>query len=121
MALFPPNELVGKEHSSKRSESFADPAIKQQSDGGYTVTRPRYTRAPQRTWTIGFTNISQTEKELLEQFWIDMRGGSNSFTWRDQNTDVTHTVRFDGEINYTYVGAGIEKRWDVSSIKLKEV
>lgn len=121
MADFPPAGMVAKEDSKYRSERQKDPALRHEMDGGYVVTRARYTRPPRKTFTTGFTHISQADKVLLQNFFEARRGGANSFTWDDPVTLVTYTVRFVGEPEYKYVGMGTTYLWDVSNITLEQV
>lgn len=121
MADFPPVALAGKEDSKFRTQSSDDPAMRNTTDGGYTITRARYTRAPRKTYTTGFTDLTETELAALEAFYDAQFGGSNSFTWEDPVTNVVHTVRFNAAIKGIYTGRGGTHRFDVPEIQLKEV
>lgn len=85
------------------------------------MSRPRYTRPPRRTFTTGFTQITDVEKQLLDDFYRAHNGGSGSFTWDDRVTNETHVVRFAGAWTVKYVGAGGNHLWDISDVTLKQV
>jgi hypothetical protein len=121
MADFPPNTMTAKEDSKYRSERQADPAIRKEVEGGYVLTRPRYTRAPRKTFTTGFTHISETDKAALQTFYSSKKGGSDSFTWADPVTGTVYSVRFVGQPEFTYVGRGPTFLWDVTNIQLEQV
>ena len=121
MADFPPGSLVSKEDSSQRTDTVADPAMRQEMDGGYVITRPRFTRRPRRSFQTGFTDITDAEKVLLEDFWDAHKGGSNSFTWTDPVSNVTRTVRFKSGAAYQYAGHGPTRRWNATGVVLEEV
>jgi hypothetical protein len=98
-----------------------DPSIKTEMDGGYMVSRPRHTRLPRKTFTIGWKKMLDTDKVILQNFWNVRRGGSNSFTWTDPVEDVGYTVRFKSQgLNFQYAGAGNTKLWDIT-IELEQV
>lgn len=113
---------------SKYQEKRADPAMRAKTDGGYVVTRPRFTRRPRRTWTIGFTNIGDADKKALGDFWDSVRGGSEAFNWTLPITGEAVVVRFaeGNEFVFTFNGplqtaGSVAGRWDIADIKLEEV
>lgn len=118
MATFP---LASRQDSSKYKRSAEDPAIKSETDGGYVVSRPKFTRAPRKKYTTGFTNLSNTERAELEAFWDTVKGGSNMFDWEDPIDGTLKTVRFTKPLSFEYAGIGGNHRWDISSIELEEV
>ena len=121
MADFPTTNLAGLEDSKYFSESSNDPAQRVEVDGGYTLTRPRYTRTPRKTWTTGFTDLTDTEKNEFQTFWDQKRGGSDQFTYLNPANSVTYTVRFAGQPKIKYTGMGPLRRWDISNITLEQV
>lgn len=122
MSDFPPAGMSEGQDSAYFSEQHMDNTVRAETEGGYTITRPRTTRPPKRIWTTGFTEIDQNDKKLLEDFYRAMRGGAMSFTWQHPVTGQVHVVRFGAEgLNFRYVGAGGNHRWTVSGIKLEEV
>lgn len=121
MSDFPPAGMVAKEDSRGFVIEQDDPAIKSGQEGGYSMSRARYTRTPRRTFTFKFTDISEADRQLLQTFWNTKMGGSVSFTWTIPTTLEEVTVRFEEPMKYQYVGAGTNHRWDIGSVKLKEV
>jgi hypothetical protein len=121
VADFPSGTLEFKEDSKFRNVTTPDQAIRNEMEGGYAVTRPRYTRSPPKTFVTGFTNITETEKAQIEAFWELKRGGSAAFTWLDRVTNITHIVRFKGDLKFTYAGMGGTHRWTTGEIQLEQV
>lgn len=121
MADFPTTELAGLEDSKHFTESSADPAKRYEMDGGYTITRPRYTRTPRKTWTTGFTDLTATQKDSFMAFWESKKGGADSFTYLNPADATTYTVRFKGVAKIKYTGMGPLRRWDITDITLEQV
>lgn len=121
MADFPTVNLAGLEDSKYFEQEVADPAQRTEVDGGYTLTRPRYTRTPRKSWKTGFTDLTDTEKAEFDAFWDTQRGGSNSFTYLNPADAVTYTVRFVGTPRIKYSGMGPLRRWDITNIKLEQI
>lgn len=141
------NQLLTRPMDRKHySLSVANPAVATESEGGYVITRPRFTRRPRRTWTFGYTDISTSDKARIEQFYNDMLGGSMMFYWVDRHAfegenwrranDRTHIqygwapvtesaytylVRFVEDLKFKEAGVGPHLRWDVPAIKITEV
>lgn len=111
--------------SAKFSETpAADPAISFNTEDDYQITRPRHTRRPRRTFTIGFTAITDEEKKLVEALYNDARGGSNIISgWVHPIDKVEVLVRFKAGTTptYKYKGAGLTYLWDIDNIVLVEV
>lgn len=105
------------------SESSENPAIGSGMEGGYQITRARFTRAPRKTYQTGFTNISHDDKVLLENFWELMKGGAEAFQWPDPIYGINRVVRFEMEqtLEFDYAGFGHRLRWNISNIALVEV
>lgn len=107
--------LVDTPDVNKWSFTQEDPAIRTPIEGGYVVTRPRHTRKPRRTWSIGFTYITEADKELIRTCYESARGGSDYIVWTNPETLEVLNVRFTGEIRYAFSGKkGGNRRWDVS-------
>jgi len=121
MADFPTVALAGLEDSKHFTEASADPAKRAEVDGGYTITRPRYTRLPRKTWTTGFTDLTEVEKNNFQAFWDLKRGGSNSFTYLNPADATEYTVRFKGLPKIKYTGMGPLRKWDITGISLEQV
>lgn len=119
MSYFP--TLSKKENSAFFSETREDPTVRTKTDGGYMVSRPKHTRAPRRTISTGFSDLSNTDKETLEDFYDTMSGGAGSFTYIHPTSGVEIYVRFAQPFTVTYAGVGEAQRWDVKDIKLEEI
>lgn len=100
-----------------------NPAITTEMEGGYTVSRPRHTRDPRRSWKLGWKSTTDAEKQLLENFWDAVRGSSDAFTWTDPSTitpenllGVSYVCRFKpgSKPSYKYMGRGPLRIWDMS-------
>lgn len=122
------------------SEESEDPAIRTEFEGGFVSSRARHKRSPlRRTYTTGFTDISNTEKLALQAFWVAQKGGSKIFEWFDpfahatvayetstspgslSRTAFRRKVRFvGGSMKFTPAGYGPLLRWDVAGIKMEE-
>ena len=98
-----------------------DTSITTKMEGGYVMSRARHTRAPRKMFTIGYTDISDADKQLLEAFWNTTRGKAEMFEWTNEMDSVTYIVRFSGKPVFKYSGLGGNHRWDVSGIKFEEV
>jgi hypothetical protein len=111
-----PITLTGGEaqDAKKFGLEYEDPAIKADTEGGYVYSRARFTRAPRRTWSSGYTYIADVSRLQLEAFWTTVMGGSVIFQWRNPADGSDYLVRFAEPIKLSYVGAGTNKRWDVS-------
>jgi hypothetical protein len=105
--------------------STPNPAIDdQQTDGGWWITRPKFTRAPSRSWKFKFTDISQADKDTLENFFRNtVKGSSVVFTWTDPSDNQVHSVRFGKGYNleFTRTGYGPINRYDTNEMTLTEV
>jgi hypothetical protein len=113
--IFPHILTTGDEQDSKKfSVELEDPSLRTEMEGGYVVSRARFTRAPRRTWQSGFTFIKSPGKAELETFWTTVKGGSAIFQWRNPADGVDYLVRFKGTLKFSYVGAGLNQRWDVT-------
>jgi hypothetical protein len=113
--------FTAREDSAQFQEERRDPAIRKEFEGGFTVTRPRYTRPPARIITTGFTSISQVDLNLLMTYWDDRRGGALSFPYVHPTTGQTLTVRFTEPLRAKYTGMGNTRLWDVHGIKMETV
>ena len=94
--------------------SIEDPSMKTPMDGGYVVSRAKHTRKPRRTFTTGFTQLTNADRQILESFYDSVRGGSVIFDWTDPINNQTFQVRFASEFAFQYTGVGVSQLWDVS-------
>jgi len=97
-----------------------DGALKFEMQGGLVVSRKRFTRAPARIITTGYTWMTQSDYALFQAYWTLEGGGANSFTYTHPITAESLTVRFDKEYKAVYKGAGSNYLWDVTEITLRQ-
>lgn len=92
-------------------------------EGGYVLTRPRFTRRPRRTFAFSFEDMSDADKNTLQDFWDDMRGSSNGFTWQHPISGNTINVRFEPTMTmkFSRTGYGTNHRWKSDTIVLTEI
>lgn len=79
-----------------------DPAIRSDAEGGYTLTRPRYTRI-RKEWSLKWNAMTAAQLSTLLTFWGTVKGGSIFFTWTAADDDVSKTVRFAGSPEYSLI------------------
>lgn len=103
----------GGEDSKLYRMQQEDPTLKTEMEGGYVVSRARHTRIPRKTFSTGYTGISDADKKILENFYAQVRGASMIFDWIDPVGGTVYKVRFDGPIEFRYVGIGPTKLWDI--------
>lgn len=111
--------------SAKFDETIKeDPALGPDTEGGYALTRPRYTRRPPRVFTLGFTDISDAEKQVVMSLYTDAAGGSEIITgWTHPATGEAIDVRFKKQSmpKAKYTGRGGNHRWNIDNIIFEEV
>lgn len=116
--------ILTKHDSAKYSETVKNnPALNLETEGGWQITRPRTTKRPARVFRLGFTELTNAQKEELQQLFDDMRGSSEIITnWKHPISGTVTPVRFAKEAlpEFNYVGKGGLHRWDVSNVILEE-
>ncbi|MFP3609174.1 hypothetical protein SB778_03555 [Paraburkholderia sp. SIMBA_050] len=102
--------------SSKFQPEKENPALASKMDGGYVVTRPRHTRRPRRTFTLGFTDFSDAQRAAVDQHFDDMHGGSSIFYFVHPVSKETILARYttDTTLQWTYSGSGHTPLWSVT-------
>jgi hypothetical protein len=118
MAVFP--TFGNKEDSSKFGFDTEDVGIRSEMEGGYVLTRPRHTRAPRRTWSTGFTDLSNVNFNTFVAFWNE-HGTFKAFTYTVRTSNEVVNVRLASKPQFNYSGHGSNFRWDINDIKLEEV
>jgi hypothetical protein len=115
---FPLNHNTQGWDSALYEVEHENQAITTDMEGGYMISRPRHTRAPRKTFTIGWQNLSDTDLTTLRSFYDGKFGSSATFTWTDPPSGVTYTVRFKkGEpLRYKYVGKRALRIWQVTLV-----
>lgn len=97
-------------------EEIEDSVIRSDFEGGYEQTRPRFTRQ-RKTFTVVYKLLPDADKQTLENFYQQLRGGADAFTWTHPVYGTTHTVRFTKPIKFEYV---FYNHWN-AEIELREV
>lgn len=118
MANFP--TLGNKEDSAKYGIEFENTGMRSEMEGGYVLTRPRHTRRPRRTWKTGFTDISDTEKQTIEDFY-NTYGTHTAFNYTTPVGGETVNVRFKDVPKFEWAGWPQNPRWNINDIMLEEV
>lgn len=121
MTTFP---LINHYDAATFRQTSEDPAISPaKMDGGYVISRPRFTRRPRRSYMFTFVEMQDTDMTTLQNFWDTVRGSSNAFNWVHFQTGATINVRFDPatKLVFTRDGYGPVNRWHTDVITLTEV
>lgn len=116
-----PTDLNNRINSATFKEDLEDQGMRKETEGGYTITRPRHTRTPRKTFTFGLTHVTDFDRVILDSFWASVYGTSDSFNFTHPVTAQVYVVRFVQQYQIEYRGAGTNYRWDVTNIKLEEV
>lgn len=112
--------LQRRQDSKYFSLGQTDVAIVGSMEGGYDVTRPRTTRKPRKLITTGFTDITEAERVVLEQFYEQV-GKYGEINYTHPVTGQELLVRITDWPEAKYVGVGGLHVYDMPNIKLKEV
>ena len=109
--------------ASSFNEESENPVIASDTEGGYVISRPRFTRTPRRTFSFKHVDLSEAERGILQDFWNGRRGGAGIFRWTHPVTGASINVRFSPEmkLNFNRTGYGMNHRWDTNEIVLVEV
>jgi phage-related protein len=76
-------------------EEREDSAIKSKTEGGYEISRQRFTRV-RRKWYLGYQMLPETDIATLRTFVdVTVKGGADYFTWTNPMDSNTYTVRFE--------------------------
>lgn len=112
--VFPTLALTrGGHDSSQYRVKPEDPSMKTEMDGGYVVSRKRHTRKPRLTFTTAYKEITDADRKTLLNFYQQVGGGSVVFDWTDPVDKIVYQVRFDGDLDFQYVGIGQTKLWNI--------
>lgn len=114
--------------ASTFSETQEDPAISAaKMEGGYVLSRPRFTRRPRRTFTFNFDGMTDADKTTLQTFWNTVHGSSDMFNWTHPQTGEVILVRFDSAMGNLKIDVSVAapatmgSHWKSGSIILTEV
>jgi hypothetical protein len=69
MPAFPLSHQTQGWDSKKFKVSSENPSITTPMEGGYTISRPRHTRPPRKTWRMGWECMKDTDYQTLKAFW----------------------------------------------------
>lgn len=116
--IFPPTGV--KEDSQFFNISRDDVTLETKTDGGYIYSRPRNARPASRIITTGFTELNQTQFQLMDDF-IVTYGRFKIFSYKIPTTGESISVRFKSVPKFNYVGMGGTHRYTVSGVELIEV
>ena len=120
MADFPPHGFK-KEHSEYLRDGLQDDTMRQEMEGGYEITRSRTTREPRRLFSTGWEIVTESEKQILQNFQKSVGVTNLSFTWEHPTSREILIVKFTDQINFTYKGQGKNHVWECKNINLREV
>ena len=98
---------------------YEDNATKSKTEGGYVLSRPKFSRRPRRTVTTGFEEITQADFDAWESFYR-AHGTYKIFTYVLPTTGEEVLVRFAEPPKPKYVGIGGIHRWNIPNIKMEE-
>jgi hypothetical protein len=77
-----------------------DPTLRSEQEGGYELTRSRFTR-DRRFWQYEFPYYTSADKATLMIFErTTVRVGTTSFTWINPLNSTSYTVRFGKPVDY---------------------
>lgn len=96
----------------KYSYQLLDTTIRQETEGSYTITRPRSTRALRKLFSCAYTQISDADKGVIEAFVQSMLGGAMIFDWYNPQEKVIYQVRFKSLPKWEYAGFGSNAMWN---------
>lgn len=84
-------------------EEPIDDTISNESEAGYVMTRPRFTRVRHKFGPVEYI-LTKADLDLLVAHDASVKG-STIFTWVSPTTGTTHNVRFskDGRVKFTQV------------------
>lgn len=119
--VFPPVDVgfTEKEASQYYDIAYEENVKRNDTSGGYELTRPQFTRKPRKTFKTGFVEMSASDFDIFEKF-FEKYQLSKSFTWFNQASQSNHTVRINSAPNVTWRGIGSRALYNVE-VELKEV
>lgn len=105
------------------TEEFEDVAMKpNEMDGGYQLTRARFTRAPRRTWTFNYVEMKDADKLALENVWKATKGRSAIFSWAHPISGELVNCRFgEMKMRFSRSGYGPINLWQSDTVIIVEV
>lgn len=121
MSIYPAN--IRLLDAATFHEEFEDVALKPaEMEGGYVISRPRFTRAPRRTWSFAYVEMKDADKLLLENHWKLVKGRSNIFQWAHPISGDLINVRFgEMKMRFSRSGYGPINLWKSDTVVIVEV
>lgn len=113
-------------------ETREDPSVSTDMEGGFQMSRPRFTRAPRKTFRFSFMDLTNDDNDAFWAFWAEVLGPSNAFTFAHPFNGQTYQVRFSTktagiapESHYANFHRKLDgsagHRWNIQNIELAEV
>lgn len=109
-----PTLSIGQDSSKYREGMTAGGTVSKKMEGGYNRTRRRYTRRPARTFSVGFTYLSEQDRVTLKAH-FERVGSHSEFEWTHPTTGEIIACRYreDEAFEFSYEGVGENKRWGI--------
>lgn len=101
MATFP-TLSVNPSAPDWKEGRVSDPTLKQETDGGYSVTGARFTRRPPKKYHVKIEPLTAAQKASLEEFEEEVQIGAGMFDWTNPNTSAVVDARLAGPIEYRF-------------------
>ena len=92
-----------------------DPTLRNETDGGYVVTRAKFTRLVNK-WHVLYKYITNTDKSTLETFENDVKVGTDAFYLTEPVTGVVKTVRFLNKIEFPKASLYWNAEFDIEEV-----
>jgi hypothetical protein len=114
------------------NEEREDPSISVDMEGGYSISRPRFTRTPRWTFRFNYMDLSNTDKAAWDAFYETVYGGSDAFTFTHPFNGNSYTMRFITKTagrpaqlkyaNFHKMADGTpDHRWNITDIEIQEI
>lgn len=97
-----------------------DNVIRSQSEAGYELTRPRWTRI-RKTFTVKYQLLTPADKALLDTFIDTTTCGAYLFNWTNPADSTVYSVRFAVPPKVTIAMADGSTYYYDAEFKFKEV
>ena len=76
-------------------EEYEDSVLRSDFEGGYEITRQKYTRMRKSFKNLKWVGLNATDKTAMDTFvTTTVKGGADSFNWTHPVTNTVHVVRF---------------------------
>ena len=83
-----------------------DSVLRSETDGGYVMTRPRFTRS-RAIITVGYESLPDAEAYAIDDFYvIDCANGSAIFQWTHPTRNTVYNVRFKEPVKISHTSYG---------------